>query len=40
VPEGEQIFNLAALAVFVSIIVHGLSDSPGVSWIARRAPTP
>jgi len=37
VPAGEEIFNLAALAVFVSIIVHGLSDTPGVNWIARRA---
>jgi len=37
IPEGERIFNLAALAVFTSIIAHGLSDSPGVSWIARRA---
>ncbi len=36
VPAGEQIFNLAALTVFVSIIVHGLTDTPGVEWIARR----
>ena len=34
--NGEKIFNLAALAVFVSIIVHGLTDTPGVSWITRR----
>ena len=33
---GEEIFNLAALAVFVSIIAHGLTDAPGVRWIARR----
>jgi NhaP-type Na+/H+ or K+/H+ antiporter len=34
-PDGTEIFNLAALVVFVSIIVHGLSDTPGSEWIAR-----
>jgi len=33
-----QLFNLAALVVFVSTIAHGLSDAPGVDWIARRTP--
>jgi sodium/hydrogen antiporter len=33
---GEQIFNLAALAVFASILAHGLTDEPGVDWLARR----
>jgi NhaP-type Na+/H+ or K+/H+ antiporter len=37
VAEGERIANLAALVVFVSIIVHGLSDHPGSELIARRA---
>ena len=37
VAEGERIANLAALVVFVSIIVHGLSDHPGSEFIARRA---
>jgi NhaP-type Na+/H+ and K+/H+ antiporter len=37
IPNGERIFNLAALAVFVSIIAHGLTDTPGANWIARRA---
>jgi sodium/hydrogen antiporter len=37
VVEGRQIFDIAALAVFTSIIVHGLTDLPGVNWIARRA---
>jgi sodium/hydrogen antiporter len=37
VAEGERIFNLAALAVFCSIIVHGLTDTPGSEWLARRA---
>jgi NhaP-type Na+/H+ or K+/H+ antiporter len=36
VPEGERILNLAALAVFISIVAHGLSDHPGAEWMARR----
>ncbi|MDQ6751063.1 MAG: cation:proton antiporter [Actinomycetota bacterium] len=36
IPAGERIFNLAALVVFASIIVHGLTDTPGANWIARR----
>jgi NhaP-type Na+/H+ or K+/H+ antiporter len=36
VPEGERIFNLAALTVFCSIIAHGLSDTAGADWIAAR----
>jgi NhaP-type Na+/H+ or K+/H+ antiporter len=37
IPEGERIFNLAALAVFCSIIAHGVTDTPGVRWLERRA---
>jgi sodium/hydrogen antiporter len=37
VHNGERIFNLAALVVFASIIAHGLTDTPGANWIARRA---
>jgi NhaP-type Na+/H+ or K+/H+ antiporter len=37
VPQGERIANIAALVVFVSIIVHGLTDHPGSEWMARRA---
>jgi NhaP-type Na+/H+ or K+/H+ antiporter len=40
----ERLFNLAALVVFVSTLAHGLTDKPGVDWIARRsddeAPSP
>ena len=37
-PGDERIFNLAALCVFVSILAHGLTDTPGVAnWVARRA---
>ncbi len=31
------LFNLAALVVVVSTVAHGLSDGPGVDWIARRS---
>jgi NhaP-type Na+/H+ or K+/H+ antiporter len=37
IPGNERLFNLAALCVFVSIVVHGLSDTPGSNWLARRA---
>jgi NhaP-type Na+/H+ or K+/H+ antiporter len=37
VAQGERIFNLAALAVLCSIIVHGLTDTPGSEWMARRS---
>ncbi|HUR86983.1 MAG TPA: cation:proton antiporter [Solirubrobacteraceae bacterium] len=36
----EKLFNLAALVVFVSTIVHGLTDKPGVDWIAARCRDP
>jgi sodium/hydrogen antiporter len=37
IEAGERIFNIAALAVFASIILHGLTDTPGTNWIARRS---
>ena len=37
IEDGERIFNVAALAVFCSIVVHGLSDTPGAEWLARRS---
>ncbi len=37
IAAGSQIFNLAALVVFVSIIAHGITDTAGAEWIARRA---
>ncbi len=40
ITAGLGIFNLAALVVFCSVIVHGLSDTPGVDWIARRSERP
>jgi NhaP-type Na+/H+ or K+/H+ antiporter len=35
--NGTRIFDLTALVVFCSIIVHGISDTPGANWIARRS---
>jgi NhaP-type Na+/H+ and K+/H+ antiporter len=37
IPDGERIFNIAAFCVVCSIVAHGLSDTPGVRWIAARS---
>jgi NhaP-type Na+/H+ or K+/H+ antiporter len=37
IASGTRIFDLVALVVFCSIIVHGLSDTPGANWIAARS---
>ena len=34
---GEEIFNIAALAVVVSVVAHGLTETPGIKWIASRS---
>ena len=36
----SELFNLAALVVLVSTVAHGLTDAPGVDWIARRSGEP
>jgi NhaP-type Na+/H+ or K+/H+ antiporter len=36
ITAGERIFGIAALAVFTSVIVHGLTDYPGSEWMARH----
>jgi NhaP-type Na+/H+ or K+/H+ antiporter len=36
-PRAPEIVGIAALAVFTSIIVHGLTDHPGAEWMARHA---
>jgi NhaP-type Na+/H+ or K+/H+ antiporter len=36
IPSAPRIFDLAALVVFCSIIVHGLTSTPGTNWIAGR----
>ncbi len=37
IAHGTRIFDLTALVVFCSIILHGITDTPGASWIARRS---
>jgi NhaP-type Na+/H+ or K+/H+ antiporter len=37
IASGERIFDLVALVVFCSIIVHGGTDTPGANWIAAHA---
>lgn len=37
IEAGQRIFDIAALAVFASIILHGLTDTPGTKWIGRRS---
>jgi sodium/hydrogen antiporter len=37
IPAGQEIFNLAALVVFCSIVLHGVTDTPGANWLARRS---
>lgn len=37
IPGNERIFNLTALVVLCSIVAHGLTDTPGSEWIARRS---
>jgi len=37
VPARERIFDLAALVVVCSIVLHGVTDTPGSEWMARRA---
>ena len=36
VDNGELIFDIAAIAVISSIVVHGLTDTLGARWMARR----
>jgi NhaP-type Na+/H+ or K+/H+ antiporter len=37
IASGTRIFNLAALTVFCSVLVHGVSDTAGANWLADRA---
>ncbi len=36
VPDGEEIFDVAAFAIIASIAAHGLTDTLGARWMARR----
>jgi NhaP-type Na+/H+ or K+/H+ antiporter len=35
-PDAQRLFDLTALCVFVSIVVHGLTDTPGARYLSRR----
>lgn len=37
VSGGQEIFDLAALVVLGSILLHGLTDHPGSAWMGRHA---
>ncbi len=37
IPAAGRIFNLTALAVVCSVLIHGATDTPGANWLARRA---
>lgn len=36
VENGELIFDIAAIAIICSIVAHGLTDTVGAKWLARR----
>lgn len=36
VDQGELIFDVASIAILSSIVVHGLTDTVGSRWLARR----
>ncbi|HVQ59832.1 MAG TPA: cation:proton antiporter [Solirubrobacterales bacterium] len=36
VEQGELIFDVAAIAIICSIVAHGLTDTVGAKWLARR----
>jgi sodium/hydrogen antiporter len=37
IPAAGELFDLAGLTVFCSILAHGLTDTPASEWMARRA---
>jgi sodium/hydrogen antiporter len=37
VSHGELIFDIAAITIIASIVAHGLTDTIGAKWLARRA---
>ncbi|HMC51070.1 MAG TPA: cation:proton antiporter, partial [Solirubrobacterales bacterium] len=36
VTDGSLIFDVAAIAIICSIVAHGLTDTVGAKWLARR----
>lgn len=37
IDNGARLFDIAALTVFLSIVLHGVTDHAGVNWITRRS---
>jgi NhaP-type Na+/H+ or K+/H+ antiporter len=37
VEDSTLIFDIAAIAIICSIVAHGLTDTVGAKWVARRA---
>jgi sodium/hydrogen antiporter len=37
IANGRRIFDVTALVVFCSIVLHSVTDTAGANWIARRA---
>jgi sodium/hydrogen antiporter len=40
IDNGARLFDIAALTVFLSIVLHGVTDHAGVNWITRRSGAP
>ena len=38
VPHNELVFEAASFVILASILAHGLTDTVGSRWIARRVP--
>ena len=38
IPHNELVFGAAAFVILISILAHGLTDTVGSAWIARRVP--
>jgi hypothetical protein len=36
VGEATLVFDVAAVAIIASILAHGLTDTVGAQWLARR----
>jgi NhaP-type Na+/H+ or K+/H+ antiporter len=37
IAAGSRVFNIASLAVVISIVAHGATDRPGSEWMGRHA---
>ncbi|MDQ6776060.1 MAG: cation:proton antiporter [Actinomycetota bacterium] len=36
-PGGQQIFDIAALTVVASVVLHGLTETRGIAWLRERS---